>query len=128
MKKLLLLAFLICGTAVAQEPCYLVCHNGKVVKSVTFQSLQGHLNGHNDVYLGQCNDYPGEIGDDCQTLSLPKLDLKKQIPSGLDYYITDLWGRIYRVGKTDGNFKSSLPKGGVFFIRVEGYETLKRLF
>ena len=126
-KLLIAASLLIAGTAVAQQECAIICHNGTLVKAIGGSAINGHLNHHNDILISTDCNYE-IIGNECESLSLPKLDLKKQIPPGLDYYITDLWGRIYRVGKTDGNFKNSLPKGGVYFIRVKGYQTLKRLF
>lgn len=127
-KLLIALAFLMTAISLnAQQECATICHNGTLVKAVGANAIDGHLNHHSgDVLISTDCNY--EItGNECNTLSLPKLDLKKPIEIGLNYYISDLLGRIYQIGKTDENFIQNLPKGGIFFINVETYQPLKRV-
>jgi len=125
-KILIFIALLITAISInAQEKCNFVCHNGKVVKTLNETSLAGHLDGHNDVFLGTCDDFDGQEGDDCRTLSLPELDFQEFIPSGIHYFIYDTSGRLYRFGTTDQNLFKSLPKKGIFFIKIRGYKAKK---
>ena len=107
----------------AQQNCGVVCHNGRLLTGVNPQAVEHHI-GHGDTFITNDCAYV-ETGEECQSLSLPKLDFKRQIPAGLNYYIIDIYGRIYRAGTTSDNFKNMLPKGGVLFIKIEGYQVIK---
>ncbi len=127
MKKplLILLTLLISLFVTAQqEKCNFYCHNGKVVKQLNDNSVGGHET-HDDQFLGTCDDFTGEVGDSCGTLSVKKFDYTKPVPIGLRYYIYDVYGRIYQMGITDDNFVNNLPKGGFLFVKLEGYKANK---
>ena len=123
---LLTLIFLISVTTItAQSDCILVCHNGKVVKTFQANSWGGHQ-AHGDIFISDdCEANADLIGTDCSTLSVKTFTIKEALPEGLKYYISDIQGRIYRVGVTDGTPFKNLPKRGVYFINVEGYKTKK---
>jgi len=125
-KILIAIALLLTAISVnAQDICYVICHQGKVAKVVGFHALQGHLLGHDDDFLGFCEEYLGVIGEDCVTLSVKKINFKYPIPAGLEYTITDIIGKIRKRGVTDEKLYSSLPKQEMLFLHIKQYQTLK---
>jgi len=82
------------------EFCEWVCHNGKVVKALNDTALQGHL-GHGDTYLGNCEDFDGDDGDEC-SLSLSLFDYSKTLKKGEKYIIYNSLGQMIKIGSFKG--------------------------
>jgi len=130
MKNILyILMILVTVSITAQEKCNFICHNGSVVRAFGDTATEAHILHHpQDILLGNCDTFTGEVGDECGTLSLPKLDFKVRIPNGLAYKVSDILGKIYVIGLTSGTFIADLeqlPKDIVLFLKVETYQVKK---
>ncbi len=118
---LLLLAF----SLNAQQDCATICHNGTLVKAIGANAVSGHLDHHSeDILISIDCDYE-IVGDECERLSLPKLRLNDIIPLNKRYALYTIHGQLLRLGVTDSNFKTTLPKWGVYMVKIEGYEAFK---
>lgn len=121
-----LLLLLFTAFAYSQQDCAVICHNGKLVKSVGAKAINGHLNHHvNDVLISTDCDYV-ITGNECKQLSVPKLDFKKRIKVGLAYKVSDIQGRILQKGFTDDYLFMNLPKG-LIFVDVDEYQIKKMI-
>ena len=125
-KILIAISLLLSAFAInAQQSCAVICHNGTLVKAIGGNAIDGHLDHHSeDVLISTDCDYE-IIGNECATLSVKKINFKNPIPTGLEYTITDMLGKIRKRGETDDRLFSSLPIQEILFLNVEGYQVLK---
>lgn len=76
-KILIAIAFLTAISLNAQQECATICHNGTLVKAIGRKAIDGHLNHHaEDVLISTDCNYK-IIGNECNTLSLPKISINE---------------------------------------------------
>ena len=123
---LALIAFILFTTeVVAQKECAVICTKGNLIKAVGGPSIKAHLNNGGTLISTDC-DYV-VTGEECQSLSLPKLDFKQEIPLNLKFTIFDTVGRILIKGITTETLYNQIPPGQILFLEVEGYR-IKKLY
>lgn len=126
-KILIAIACLLTAIAInAQQQCAIICHNGTLVKAIGGNAIDGHLNHHaSDVLISTDCNYE-IIGDECESLSLPKLDFKVIVPTGLFFSVYDNLGKVRLFGVTSRDFFKTLPIGEeIFYLEVEGYQIMR---
>lgn len=123
IKLLLTIVFLLLTFSInAQNDCGVVCHNGRLLTGVNENAIE-HLVAQGAIFITIDCDYE-ETGDECSTLGLPVFEFKNIIPIGLVYYISDISGKIYKIGLTDQtSLFNILPIDHLVFLKVEGYKT-----
>lgn len=117
----LLLIMTLSMNAQVDKPNF-VCHNNNVVMTLNDQAFQGHLN-HGDFVVEDADE--SNVGDECGTLGLPKFNIKKDYPVGINYHLFDISGKSLKTGNTYKDMYDDLPIRTVLILRVEGYQPLK---
>lgn len=125
-KILIAIAFLLTAISLqAQQSCATICHNGTLVIAIGTNAINGHLDHHVlDVLISTDCEYE-IIGNECETLSLPKIDFYKPLPIGESYILYDISGRLIRIGIVESDLKDSLPIRGIYLLQIKGYQVLK---
>ena len=122
--KLLIIALLFTGVmSFGQQQCAVICHNGTLVKAIGGNAIDGHLNHHeSDVLISTDCDYV-ILGNECESLSLPKIDFTKELPIGLEYTLQDVNGKIRERGETSRDLLLTFPRGEILILQVKGYQS-----
>lgn len=128
-KILIAVGFLLTAISLqAQQTCATICHNGTLVKAIGGSAIDGHLIHHSeDVLISTDCDYE-IIGNECELLSVKKISINDILPLGKTYSLYAIHGQLLRVGVIDSNFKSTLPRAGVYLLKIEGYKAIKFQF
>jgi hypothetical protein len=122
-KILIFIAIIMMAISInAQNNCGVVCHNGKLLAGVNDRAVERHIN-HGDTFITTDCDYV-ETGDECAVLSLKKINFTIPIPTGLEYTLSDINGKIRKRGETDDRLFSSFPKHEFLSLEIDGYQPL----
>lgn len=122
MKKILLLLLFPLGLA-AQQNCGVVCHNGRLLTGVNENAVAA-FERQGAVFITFDCDYV-ETGNECDVLSLPKIDFKTPIEKGLEYVVYDITGRVLQKGLINDSFVENLPYKNILLVKIEGYRVGK---
>lgn len=129
MKTIIFIILLVFSFAAGAQSCdetydrVVVCHNGRKL-IISTSALSVHLDD-GDLFI-TCDTEGHRSGEDCTTLSLPKIDMKKPFPIGLEYQVVDLTGRILKKGITTWATRKDISTiYGVLILSIEGFEVLK---